>query len=246
MGVDTLERAEAPARTITRRRELPRRRAIFGGFLVALSAVGVFAAYRRAESPPPTSFVVVLGDVAPGHRLAASDLALVPMDLPPAQAATAYQDEGSLVGAVASGALTADSIVTRADVRTSPGYVAAAEFSFALDASHALGGSVQAGEFVDVVATYGSGNDAFTMTVVRDAQVISHGQGDSLAGSGTMDVRLGLAGTDEALALAHAVTQAEMFLVRSPDGDLSDRVYRPDGRAGLPATDTATASPDLS
>lgn len=211
-----------------------------GGFLITLAAVGVFAAYRRAEAPPTTAYAVVTRDVAPGERLAESDLALVSIDLPPAQAAGAHTAPGPLVGGIATQALGAGQIVHRTDVRQSVGYTAPEEVSFPVAASRALGASLQAGERVDVLATYGSGTDAYTVTVVRDALVISHGQAAGIAGSDTLDVRLGVDGPDSALALAHAVTVAELFLVRSPEGgEPSTDVYRPSGEAA-PATAAQT------
>ena len=240
MAVDTAERGQStrddgvPTRTITRRRGLPRGRALLGGFLVALAAVGLFAAYRRAEAPPAVSYAVVTADVVPGQRLSEEELALVPIDLPAAQAATAYTQLDPLVGAVANSALSAGQVVADSDVRASVGYTAAGELSLPLAASNALGGALVPGERVDVIAAYGSGADAYTMTVVRDALVIAQQSGDTFAGSDTVIVRLGVDEADAALALAHAVTQAEVFLARSPDGDPGTGPYRP-AAAAVPA-----------
>lgn len=231
MTVQATERpTRAPTRHIERRRGLPRGRALAGGFLIALAAVGVFAAYRRAEASPTTTYAVVARDVAPGERLSEDDLALATIELPPSQAAVAHTTPEPLIGGITTHALGVGQIIHRTDVRTSTGYTAPEEVSFSVMASRALGGSLQAGERVDVIGTYGRGADAYTLTVVRDALVISHGQAAGLAGTDTLDVRLGVEGPDSALALAHAVTTAELFLVRSPEGEApSTEVYRPSG-----------------
>lgn len=249
MPMDTAERQQLSAREPTAGRVggrgpgLPRARAVLGGFLVALSAVGLFAAYRRAEAPPAASYAVVTTDIAPGERLDEADVALVPIDLPEAQAATAYSDVASLVGAVANSALSADEVLAVSDVRTSVGYAAAGELSFEMPASHALSDSLAPGERIDVVAAYGSGTDAYTDTVARDALLISRQAGDTFAGSDAVVVRLGLDHPDAALALAHAVTQAEVFLLRSPGGGPADGPYRPDGLAAATRSPGGSAPP---
>lgn len=228
MSTDTIERTpESPTRRITRRRELPHRRAVVGGFLIAVAAVGVFAAYRRAEAPPTTRYIAATRAVGIGERLTASDLGEVALDLPPAQAVSVYTDPDALIGAITTSALLTDQLLAIGDVREAQGYTAAEEVSFPVTASHALGASLQAGERVDVIAAYGGGGDAYTLTIVTDAMVISASQPDGFGAADVVEVRLGVSGEPDALAVAHAVTQGEVFLVRSPDADASGRIYRP-------------------
>jgi flagella basal body P-ring formation protein FlgA len=88
-------------RTVARRRSLPGGRAVLGGFLVAASATGVFAAWSASTTGPTASYVVVTSDVAPGERIERSDLAVVAVDLPSEQRRLAFTDVDVLVGAPA-------------------------------------------------------------------------------------------------------------------------------------------------
>src|SRR5690606_16614743 len=89
---------------------------------------------------------------------------------------------------------------------------------------------------------YGSGSDAVTVHVVADALVLSASAADRLAGSDTIDVRLGVAEPADALAVAHAATQAEMFLVRSPgDGPAVSSYTAPNARTQRHADDGIVA-----
>ena len=60
----------AGPKPVTRRQALPGGRAVLGGFLVAASAVGVFAAWTSSSRGPTARYVVVTDDVAPGERFA--------------------------------------------------------------------------------------------------------------------------------------------------------------------------------
>ncbi|TML58120.1 MAG: hypothetical protein E6G17_12765, partial [Actinobacteria bacterium] len=70
-------------RAVRRRRSLPSGRALVGGLLVAIAAVGVFGAWLSATAAPTSSYVVARHDIAPGHRVTRADLALVRLHLPP-------------------------------------------------------------------------------------------------------------------------------------------------------------------
>ncbi len=87
-------------RPLRRRRTLPGGRAVVGGFLVALAAVGTFAAYTGAVADDDEQYVVASQDLPLGHRLTEGDLARLPMELPPLLGARAYRNPSALVGAV--------------------------------------------------------------------------------------------------------------------------------------------------
>ncbi|CAN5158982.1 hypothetical protein BH18ACT4_BH18ACT4_14360 [soil metagenome] len=87
-------------RSVASRRALPSGRAVAGGLLVAVAAVGIFSAYRGAADDPSASFLVARSDLEIGTTLSTSDLELRPVDLPPALAARAYTDVDDLVGGV--------------------------------------------------------------------------------------------------------------------------------------------------
>ncbi|HEX2851399.1 MAG TPA: SAF domain-containing protein [Acidimicrobiales bacterium] len=144
----------AASRTVRRRQSLPSGRAVIGGFLVAAAALGIYVAWARATAGPTARYVVAARDLAVGSHIAAGDLALVPMDLPPRVAArAAFRDPARLVGATVVGPIHADELVQAGDVVRGGAGPDALEISFGVDASRALAGHLAEGETVDVDAT---------------------------------------------------------------------------------------------
>ncbi len=225
--------AEEPgARTITRRRNLPGGRAVVGGFLVAVAAVGIFAAYTRAAAGPATSYVVAARDVPVGTQLTRDDLHLVPLELPGPQRARAFDDPGVLDGATVIGPVFAgDLIQSSAVVAAEPGVE---QVSFLVSADRAVAGKLRPGERVDVLATYGSGESAYTEAVVRDALLVAVTADDAngLGTTASQILTVAVPDAGETLRLAHAVNAGEVTVVRTTaitrDGPLPPS-YQPDG-----------------
>ncbi len=197
------------ARPLHRARSLPGGRAVVGGFLVAASAVGVFAAYTAASSGPDTSYVVVDVDVPAGERLAGDQLSLVPLELPDAQRQVAFTDLGLLDGATALSSMTAGQLVQTGDVAKPAGGPGRAQISLAVDPGNALGGDPNLlgdGDRVAVIATYTAGGTAETFTVSRDALVVRVlGGDDRVGGAGGLTVVLAVPPADlEPIARASA------------------------------------------
>ena len=233
-------------RQVRRRQPLPTGRAVVGGFLVAASALGIYAAWASAAGGPDERFTVARRDLAIGHRIEAGDLALQPMDLPATLARSAFSNPRLLVGSTVVGPVGKGELVQAGDVVDAAGAPTDLEVSFAVERSRAVAGSLRAGEFVDVLATFGAGGDTYTTTVVVGARVLA--AGDRSGGLGAGDERtitLAVRSAGEARAVTHAVNAGEVVLVRShPPADNStgtsdaDRsgTYRapaaPDGRTG--------------
>lgn len=204
------------ARRLGRRRTLPGGRAVVGGFLVALAAVGVFAGYTSATADTRHPFLVARRDLPLGHRVVASDLAALPMDLPARLRGRVYRDAAALVGAVVIGPVAAGELVqSSAVVRATGDGPGERQISFPIESARAVGGGLRRGEFVDVLATYGTGADGFTTAVVRGARVADRSQArGSLSDGGTEVITLVLPRPDDALAVAHAVSSGTVMLVR--------------------------------
>ncbi len=197
------------ARPLHRARSLPGGRAVVGGFLVAASAVGVFAAYTAASSGPDTSYVVVDVDVPAGERITADQLSLVPLELPDAQREVAFTDLELLDGATALSSMTAGQLVQTGDVAKPAGGPRRAQISLAVDPGNALGGDPSLlgdGDRVAVIATYTAGGTATTSTVSRDAMVVRVlGGDDRVGGAGGLTVVLAVPPEDlEPIARASA------------------------------------------
>lgn len=212
-------------RPLKRRGALPTGRAVVGGFLVALSALGIFTAYSRAAAGPSERFLVARHDIAAGARLTPDDLVLLPMDLPEVVVSSAvFSDKRAVVGATAVGPIRGGELVQAGDVVNTRSGPDELELSFSIESARALAGTLRAGEHVDVFATFGAGADTYTMTVVRQARVVvAQTDRRSLATSWVI-VSLALRSSDEALAVTHALRAGEVTLVRSTGSTASGAV----------------------
>lgn len=192
-----------------------------GGLLVALAAMGIFAAYQGAGDDAPLSYVVATADIAPGQTITAAVVGRQPIELPESVAIGAFGPgtDDEIIGSVAVGPVSAGELVQRSSLR--PGGTserdAGHEVSFEISASRALNGSLQAGELVDVVATIGSGSTATTERILRRELVVAIGAPLQAAlGVDTIVVTVALDDADDAVALAAAVDTGRVTVVRSP------------------------------
>ena len=229
-----------PLAVIPRRRAVPGGRAVVGALLVAVAAVGTFAAASGATSDPRKPYVVARGDLVVGQRLSRGDLAFARMDLP--GYSRAFEDMAELEGALVVGPVGRGELVQRSAVRLGPaaggsgsGSAAAShrQVSVAIDPARAVAGSLQAGEFVDVLATYGGSSDGQTVVVARGVRVVSARDRGGLAGGESLVVVLDVPSADAALALAHAVHAGEVTVVRAgprADGERAPSPYRTPSR----------------
>lgn len=208
-----------PVRQVRRRRPLPGGRAITGGLLVALSAVGVFAAASHTRADKREPFVVARHDLLVGSRVAPADLSVARMQLPPELAGRrAFHRMGDVVGAVVVGPVHAGELVQAGSLAEHRGPTGQRQVSLPIDAARAVGGRLVAGDVVDVAATLGTGGSAATTWIVRGATVIAvDGQNSSLGDRSHQVVTLALASEPDALALANAVAAGQISLVRTTE-----------------------------
>lgn len=242
-----------PTRELRRRRRLPDRRAVVGGFLVALAGLVGAGAHLRADRPPTTRYVVADRALVAGDRLVTADVTTAAMDLPDEQAARAFTAADDVLGAVALGPLAPGELVQAAVVRpdgTSTGDDPAATTELAIDveADRAVGGALVPGDRVDALATYGTGEAAHTLVVARGALVRSVATGDTgLGATGGTALTLAL-DADDVLATAHAARAGAITLVRAVDGrhaTTDDDRYEP-GAADSAIDPAATPEPEAS
>ena len=226
-----LSEAHDEPRVVAPRRQLPGGRAVVGGFLVALAALGAFVAARGTDQGPAHSYVTVSRDLPSGTKLQAGDLRLVPMDLPDGLASRAFAETSALVGRLTIHPLAQGELVQASAVVTGEAADPRSQVSVPVDRSRALDGQLASGERVDVLSTYGTGADGQTIVVVRGAEVlrVDQGQRGALAGGNDLIVLLALPTSNDALAVTHAAQAGKITLVRttaaSTDGGSSS--YRP-------------------
>lgn len=233
----------ARLRRIGGRRGLPGGRAVVGGFLVALAALGVFAAYLDATSGPERRWVVAARTLQAGQTLVLEDLALASMDVPGELEGRLYADPEALVGATVLVPLERYDVLLASHLATERVTDPREVLSFGIDAASALGGSLQRGDRVDVIATY-RGDGGASVVIVEDAEVLDAGQPDGLIGSaGRLTLTVAVAARSESLALAHAAASADLLVVRTTGlerDDTAPRRFQPDPTALLEQHDGGT------
>lgn len=225
--VDTKERADRrngeSSRSVRRRRALPGGRAVVGGFLVALAGVGAFAGYTGATSDTRVRYVVAREDLTIGQRVSRSSLGYLPMDLPSPVGGRSFRNPDDLVGAVVVGPLSRGELIQSSDVVRGGEAPAGRQVSFSIESARAVDGQLQRGEIVDVLVTYGTGNEAYTVTVARGVRVINRRQPRGALGDGREEViTVSVPGRAQTLALAHAVSAGAVTLVRTGATDDSE------------------------
>lgn len=204
----------APARAVRRRRGLPGGRAVVGGLLVAAAAVGLFAAASSSGQGPAQRYLVARQDLPAGTRLQASDLELAPMELSPALEARVFDRAEPVVGATLLAPLGAGELLQSSVVVARRGDAASRELSFTLERGGVSPG-VKQGERADLLATYGSGNEAFTAVVVRQALLVGIERPRTTSGEGPTTITVSVDDPADALALAHAIQLGKLTLVRA-------------------------------
>ena len=210
---------EAPRRKLTPRRVWPGSRATVGGLLVAVAALGLYAAVRSTKAPPTTLYVVAREPIAPGTVIGTEHVGAQRMELPSSLAEAAFTsfDDDLVIGSVAIEAVASGELVQRSDVRPiAAGDTTPFEMSFRIDADRAVAGSLRAGERVDVLATRGNSADAPTEVVERNLVVIAiERAGDSSLAGERQVITVALDTSSQAIALAGAVDTATVTLVRT-------------------------------
>lgn len=214
--------APGEPRRLGRRRALPTGRAVTGALLITLAFAGALALGRSGDHGPATSYVVASRAVSPGEVIDASAVRTIPIDLPLAQAEHAFTSIQELDGAVSLAPVAPGEVIQRGGVRLpAQGEPAGVpQVTVSLERARALGGRLQVGEPVDVLATLGSGEQASTSVLARRATAVAVDVPKSGVGSsGAVLVTLALPDAARALAVAHAGEVGAVTLVRPGVGD---------------------------
>ncbi|MGI8663729.1 MAG: SAF domain-containing protein [Acidimicrobiales bacterium] len=201
-----------------------------GGFLVAVAAIGTFAAYRGASGGATHRYVVAARSIAAGTKLTAADVSMTTVDLPDGVAEHAFVQTSAVLGRVALAAVSEGELVQSSAVADAEKADARYELSLPLDRARALGGSLVAGELVDVLVTYGTGNGATTLVVARRAEVVAidAGKRGTVGGSGDLVLELALRSAEEVLAVTHASQAGAVTIVRATGAAAAGTAQGPD------------------
>lgn len=218
-GADTADPSrDTPRRrlaVITRRR--PNGRAIIGGLLVTVAALATFLAVTGAGRIAGQTVVVATRSIDIGERLDAGVLETRTVSLSEDLAGHGFKSMDDLDDAVAIAPIGSGELVQHSAVLPGGPVDGTREFSFPVDRDRAVNGDLHTGESVDVLATYGTGNDATTTVLSRDARVIriTDAKSGALGSSGKLVITLGLGSADQILDAVHASQVASITIVRS-------------------------------
>lgn len=254
--VESAARREEGGSEVTRRiarpRSLPGGRAVVGALLVAAAAVATFAAYLDATATPDRSFLVATAPIDPGTRLLSMEdvsarFGTVPVDLHGDVAARLVDADAvaELVGQVVVAPLAAGDLLSTSQLVADGGVERAQTLSFALPRTAALGGTLQPGERIDVLATFGSGDSAYTAFVVRGVPLlrVTAPDGGTIASGSEVILTVAVTELVDVQALGHAVHTASVFVTRATaaarDGVAAPGAYRAAPRELGPLPDPA-------
>lgn len=186
---------------------------------MAVAAVGSFAAYTGSHRAPHQLYAVAARSLTPGSRIGPGDVTLVALNLPdPAVRRNVFGSTTALLGASVVEPINAGSLIESAAVVGRGGAAGTREVSMTLDKSRAVGGTLKAGEYVDVLATFGSGADSYTAVVAPHVRVLTlSSNGGAFGDNRTEVIVFGAADATAAEALADASVAAQVTLVRAAE-----------------------------
>lgn len=201
----------APTRLVAHGPGIPSARAVVGGLLVAVAAVGTFVSWQATTSTPDRAYAVAVGDLQPGDRLASDVVRFEPIDLPDGVARTAFDSPGALEGRVLVAPVRDGELVQSGSVSDQAGGPPAAEVSITLDREKAVDGRLDPGDTVDVYAT-----DGDTSVAARDLRVVAVTEaGGSFADGRELTVTLALTERSAGAPIIQAAREGQVTLVRT-------------------------------
>lgn len=203
-----------PDRTVRPRRGLPGGRAVVGGLLVAVAAVGIFAAVSGAGRGPSTEYVVAARTLEPGTVVQADDFETVAVELPGSVAGRSFTNPAQLDGGVLLGALEEGELVQVSDVGDAGDAVPTV--SVALDASDGYNGTLLPGDRVDIYVTFGENTRSSTRLIVESALVVESGEADdaTIGQAGKVSLTVAVPKVEDRLELINAVHAGRAAVVR--------------------------------
>lgn len=234
----------APGRRVERRLGLPSGRAVIGGLLMAIAAVGTFLAYVGATTDDPVEVLIAARDLRPGHTITAEDVDLVPVELPGSVRGLFGSIDAAVGRRVVAAVDSGEFLQASATTQVVKG-AESLEIAIALPGNRAVGG-LSPGERVDVFSTW---NGSVTELIAVDARVleVSAAGAALLSGSEHIVVRLALHDFAQVEALVHAQAAGDITMIRSAIGTEAHdvgREYRPSSGSTDPTGHTREGSPD--
>ncbi len=214
--------AGAGVRSVQRRRGLPGSRAVVGGVLVAAAGVGLFSAATTAGRQPGHPYVVAGRALVAGTRLEPGDLSLARVELPPTLRARAFENPQVLAGATLLAPVGPGELIQVSAVIAGGITGASRELTFTVERGR-IGPTIRDGERIDLLVTYGGGDDAYTLVAGRDLAVVTVDRTRVGVGeTSPVFVTVAVADPAQEVALTHAAQVGKLTVVRTTGAEPSD------------------------
>lgn len=213
--------------------------------MVAAALVGGGLTYRLlATADQRTDIAVLRHSVAAGQRISTSDLRWesVRFDDSTSRLVVTRSQTAMLNRRVARHALSADALLAPSDIiPTATGRDGLAAMSVSIDRGHAVGGDLQSGDHVDVLAeASATGRVADNLEVTR----VDSGEGGPLGRSGDKIIVTLALSREDAVNLAAATRAGDIDLIKTTGlGRAPTLTPRPNAIDGASDGETRTSSP---
>jgi len=228
---------------IDRRRSLPGGRAVVGGLLMAVAAIGVFLAYTDATERPTAPVVVAGQGIRVGQAIEPGDVRTVEAVLPAGLAGHTFASAEDVVGRIALGPISDGELVQAGMVTDESAPGAFHEVAISLPRGQVAVGRLKQGERVDVFVTY----DDVTRSVVTGAEVVQIGASGDRSFTSDREIELVVAvpSGDGVAAIVHALRTGDVTVVRSTfaEATVEDPAVFSADASGGETRDTTTTEP---
>lgn len=195
---------------------LPSARAAVGALLCVLAALLTFVAYRQAQQPPTTKYLVAIHEMEPGAPLAVADFREEPITLPPEVAARAFTSFAQVQTAFLLGPIQQGELLQASNLVSRPGGTGSHEWSFSIESVNAAGGRVRIGERIQILGTTTTEGQSVTEVVNPNALVIGLDRTDPNTFRGSLSILLALSSDEEVFRLETAKNTQKLTVVRVP------------------------------
>jgi Flp pilus assembly protein CpaB len=217
LGAVSERRSTRPAKRVAARAPvLPSARAAVGALLCVLAALLTFVAYRQAQQPPTTRYLVAVHEMEPGAPLTLADLREEPINLPPEVAARAFTSFTQVEAAFLLGPIQQGELLQASNLVRRAGGAGSHEWSFSIESVNAAGGRIRVGERIQILGTTSSEGESFTEVVNPNALVIGLDRTDPNPFRGSLTILLALTSDEEVFRLEKAKNTQKLTVVRGP------------------------------
>jgi hypothetical protein len=195
---------------------LPSARAAVGALLCVLAALLTFVAYRQAQQPPTTKYLVAVNEMEPGAPLTLADFREEAITLPPEVAARSFSSFAQVENAFLLGPIQQGELLQASNLVRRAGGTGSHEWSFSIESVNAAGGRVRVGERIQILGTTASEGQSVTEVVNPSALVIGLDRTDPNPFRGSLTILLALNNDEEVFRLETAKNTQKLTVVRVP------------------------------